>query len=200
MFTGIVSAVGAVVSADERNDVRRLAVMCDYPIASIEMGASILLSGICMTVVGRDDSAGKTVIEFEAGTETLTATTVRDWEVGRRINLERALKIGDELGGHLVSGHVDGVAEVLEREDFAETTRFRFEVPEPFAPFIAAKGSVALDGTSLTVNKVDGRTFDCMLIPHTLKVTTWNERKVGDKVNLEVDQIARYVARLMAAA
>jgi riboflavin synthase len=200
MFTGIVSAIGAVVAASERNDVRRLAIACDYPVEGIDLGASILCSGICMTVISRDAAAGQTVIEFEAGPETLAATNVRSWEVGRRINLERALKIGDELGGHMVSGHVDGLAGIVARDDFGETTRFRFEVPDSLARYIAPKGSVALDGTSLTVNQVEAAQFDCMLIPHTLKVTTWNERKVGEKVNLEVDQIARYVARLMAAA
>jgi riboflavin synthase len=200
MFTGIVSGIGAVIAVTERNDVRRIAIACDYKLETIDLGASILLGGICMTVVAREEAGGKTVVEFEAGPETLTATNVRAWEVGRRINLERALKIGDELGGHMVSGHVDGLATIVGREDFAETTRFRFEVPAELARFIVPKGSVALDGTSLTVNQVEGAQFDCMLIPHTLKVTTWNERKVGEKVNLEVDQIARYVARLMAAA
>jgi riboflavin synthase len=200
MFTGIVSGIGAVIAVTERNDVRRVAIACDYKLDTIDLGASILCSGVCMTVVDRSDAGDKTVVEFEAGPETLTATNVRDWEVGRRVNLERALRIGDELGGHMVSGHVDGIATIVGREDFGETTRFTFEVPTELTRFIAPKGSVALDGTSLTVNLVDGSRFDCMLIPHTLKVTTWNERKVGEKVNLEVDQIARYVARLMAAA
>jgi len=201
MFTGIVSAIGAVVGVSERNDVRRIAVACSYDLDSIDIGGSIACAGVCLTVISReDDGTGTAVIEFEAGPETLALTNVREWEVGTRVNLERSLKVGDELGGHMVAGHVDGLATIVTREDFGETTRFQFEAPAPLARFIAPKGSVALDGTSLTVNAVDGNRFECMLIPHTLKVTTWNKRKVGDKVNLEVDQIARYVARLLQAA
>ncbi len=201
MFTGIVSEIGTVIGVTERNDVRRIAIACSFPPDSIVIGSSIACAGICMTVIAREDAgAGKAAIEFEAGPETLTTTSIREWDIGTRVNLERSLKIGDELGGHMVSGHIDGLATVVGREDFGETTRFVFETPAPLAKFVAAKGSVALDGTSLTVNSVDGARFECMLIPHTLKVTTWNERKIGDKANLEVDQIARYVARLTEAA
>jgi riboflavin synthase len=201
MFTGIVSEIGTVIGVTERNDVRRIAIACSFSPDSIAIGSSIACAGICMTVIAREDAgAGKAAIEFEAGPETLTTTSIREWDIGTRVNLERSLKIGDELGGHMVSGHIDGLATVVGREDFGETTRFVFETPVPLAKFVAAKGSVALDGTSLTVNSVDGARFECMLIPHTLKVTTWNERKIGDKVNLEVDQIARYVARLTEAA
>jgi riboflavin synthase len=201
MFTGIVTDVGTVIGVTERNDVRRIAIACSFPPDSIAIGASIACAGICLTVIAREGAgAGKAAVEFEAGPETLAATTLREWDVGNRINLERSLKIGDELGGHMVSGHIDGLATIVGREDFGETTRFIFEAPPALAKFVAAKGSVALDGTSLTVNSVDGPRFECMLIPHTLKVTTWNERKIGDKVNLEVDQIARYVARLTEAA
>jgi riboflavin synthase len=201
MFTGIVADIGTVIGVTERNDVRRIAIACSFPADSIAIGASIACAGICMTVIARADAgAGKSAVEFEAGLETLAATSIRGWDVGTRVNLERSLKIGDELGGHMVSGHVDGLATIVDREDFGETTRFVFEVPPGLAKFVAAKGSVALDGTSLTVNTVDGARFECMLIPHTLKVTTWNERKIGDKANLEVDQIARYVARLTEAA
>jgi riboflavin synthase len=201
MFTGIVSEIGTVIGVTERNDVRRIAIACSFPPESIAIGSSIACAGICMTVIAREDAgAGKAAIEFEAGPETLATTSIREWDIGTRINLERSLKIGDELGGHMVSGHIDGLATVVGREDFGETTRFVFEAPAPLAKFVAAKGSVALDGTSLTVNSVDGARFECMLIPHTLKVTTWNERKIGDKANLEVDQIARYVARLTEAA
>ena len=201
MFTGIVADIGTVIGVTERNDVRRIAIACSFPPDSIAIGASIACAGICLTVIARADAGnGKSAVEFEAGPETLTATSIRGWDVGTRVNLERSLKIGDELGGHMVSGHIDGLATIIDREDFGETTRFVLEVPPALAKFVAAKGSVALDGTSLTVNSVDGARFECMLIPHTLKVTTWNERKVGDKANLEVDQIARYVARLTEAA
>ena len=201
MFTGIVSEIGTVIGVTERNDVRLIAIACSFSPDSIAIGSSIACAGICMTVIAREDAgAGKAAIEFEAGPETLTTTSIREWDIGTRVNLERSLKIGDELGGHMVSGHIDGLATVVGREDFGETTRFVFETPVPLAKFVAAKGSVALDGTSLTVNSVDGARFECMLIPHTLKVTTWNERKIGDRVNLEVDQIARYVARLTEAA
>jgi riboflavin synthase len=201
MFTGIITDIGTVVSVIERNDVRRIAIACSFPADSIAIGSSIACAGICMTVIAREDAGGgKAAVEFDAGPETLSATSIRAWDVGTRVNLERSLKIGDELGGHMVSGHVDGLAMIVGREDFGETTRFTFEAPPALAKFVAAKGSVALDGTSLTVNRVDGVRFECLLIPHTLKVTTWNERKVGDAVNLEVDQIARYVARLREAA
>lgn len=201
MFTGIVTDIGTVISVTERNDVKRLQIATAYPAAGIDIGASISCAGVCLTVIAREDTGdGKTAVDFEAGSETLSITTVANWDYGTRINLERALKVGDELGGHLMTGHVDGVATIVTREDFGETTRFVFEAPQALARFIAAKGSVALDGTSLTVNGVDGNRFECLLIPHTLKVTTWNERKAGDRVNLEVDTIARYVARLNAMA
>jgi riboflavin synthase len=200
MFTGIVADIGTVIAVTDRNDVRRIALACSFPAESIAIGASIACAGICMTVIDRQDAgAGRTAIEFDAGPETLAATTVRDWDAGTRLNLERSLRVGDELGGHMVSGHVDGLATIVAREDIGETTRFAFAAPEALAWFIAMKGSVALDGTSLTVNAVEGARFECLLIPHTLRVTTWNERKAGDKVNLEVDQIARYVARLTKA-
>ena len=135
-------------------------------------------------------------LTFDVGAETLALTTLADLAPGKRINLERPLKIGDELGGHLVSGHVDGLAEIVAREDFDGMTRFRFRAPPELSRYISVKGSVALDGTSLTVNKVEGHEFEVLLIPHTLQVTTWGERRVGDAVNLEVDQMARYAARL----
>jgi riboflavin synthase len=192
MFTGIVTDVGKVTHVVERNDVRRITIATAYDTATIAIGASINCAGVCLTVVG----IGEGIFDVEAAPETLTVTNARDWEVGMRINLERALRMGDELGGHLVSGHVDGLALILDREDLGETTRFTFEAPADLARFIAAKGSVSLDGTSLTVNGVKGRVFDCLLIPHTLKVTTWGERKAGDRVHLEIDTIVRYVARL----
>lgn len=192
MFTGIVTDVGRVTDVVARNDVRRLTVATAYDTASIDIGASINCAGVCLTVV----ATGEGTFDVEAAPETLVVTGAGQWEVGTRVNLERALRIGDELGGHLVAGHVDGLATIVAREDLGETTRFTFEAPAELARFIAAKGSVALDGTSLTVNGVNGATFDCLLIPHTLQVTTWGERKPGDRVHLEVDTIARYVARL----
>ncbi|HET7718006.1 MAG TPA: riboflavin synthase [Bauldia sp.] len=201
MFTGIITEVGTVVSNTQRNDVRRISIMCRIRPEELPIGGSIACNGICMTVVARDGAEGsETVFEVDAAPETLDVTTAAGWDIGRRINLERPLKIGDELSGHMVSGHVDGVAAIVQRDDLGETTRFWFEAPGSLSRFIAAKGSVALDGTSLTVNTVKGARFDCLLIPHTLHATNWNERKMGDKVNLEVDMMARYVARLAETA
>lgn len=200
MFTGIVTDVGRIVRVDERNDVRRIFVASAYAADSIAVGASIACNGICLTVVApatADD--GGCIFAVEAAPETLRVTTAQAWALDTRINLERSLKLGDELGGHMVSGHVDGLATIVSREDYSETTKFVFAAPHALARFIASKGSVALDGTSLTVNGVDGDRFDCLLIPHTLKVTTWGDRQAGDTVNLEVDQIARYVARISGA-
>ncbi len=193
MFTGIVTDVGRVTEVVARNDVRRITIATAYDTATIDLGASVSCAGVCLTVV----ATGEGAFDVEAAPETLTVTGIGQWQVGTRVNLERSLRIGDELGGHLVAGHVDGLATVASREDLGETTRFVFEAPAELARFIAPKGSVCLDGTSLTVNGVNGATFDCLLIPHTLKVTTWGDRKPGDRVHLEVDTIARYVARLI---
>jgi riboflavin synthase len=197
MFTGIVSDVGRVVRVVERNDVRRLSIASVSDPATIASGASINCAGICLTVVSVASGDHGAVFDVEAAPETLTVTNAGRWKVGTRVNLERALRVGDELGGHLVSGHVDGLAVIVSREDVGETTRFTFRAPHDLARFIAPKGSVCLDGTSLTVNGVHGDQFDCLLIPHTLQVTTWGERKAGDGVHIEVDTIARYVARLV---
>ena len=197
MFTGIITDVGKVVRVAERNDVRRISIASAYPAESIPIGASITCNGICLTVVSRDPDGAGSVFDVEAAPETLMLTNVRSWQAGSGVNLERSLRAGDELGGHLVSGHVDGLAKIVGRDDLGETARFTFEAPHDLARFIAPKGSVALDGTSLTVNGVKGDRFDCLLIPHTLKVTIWGGRRVGDEVNLEVDTIARYVARLL---
>jgi riboflavin synthase len=197
MFTGIITDVGKVVRVAARNDVRRISIASSYAADSIAIGASITCNGICLTVVAREAEGEGSAFDVEAAPETLMLTNVRSWDIGSRVNLERSLRAGDELGGHIVSGHVDGLARIVEREDLGETTRFTFEVPHELARFIAPKGSVALDGTSLTVNGVKGDRFDCLLIPHTLKVTIWGDRAVGDEINLEVDTIARYVARLM---
>ncbi|MDF2622001.1 MAG: riboflavin synthase, alpha subunit [Xanthobacteraceae bacterium] len=192
MFTGIVTDIGTLRRVEPRNDVRRLTIASRYDTSTIELGASIACSGVCLTVVATQPDA----FEVEAAPETLAVTTARDWAEGSRLNLERALKIGDELGGHVVQGHVDGVATVIAREDIGETTRFVFDVPDTLAPFIAVKGSVTLDGTSLTVNEVEGTRFSCLLIPHTLAHTTWGDVQAGDHVNIEVDMMARYAARL----
>ena len=201
MFTGIVTDIGSVIGLSRRNDVERLTIASRrYRMAELEIGASIACAGICLTIISRDGAEGsETVFEVEAGPETLEITTASAWDVGTRVNLERPVKLGDELSGHLVSGHVDGIATIVAREDLGETTRFRFEAPPELMRMIAPKGSITLDGTSLTVNAVEGNRFDCGLIPHTLQVTTWNERRIGDRVNIEIDLIARYVARLAEA-
>lgn len=203
MFTGIISDVATVTAVERRNDVNRITIDSAYDAATITIGASISCSGVCLTVIALETLPnGRTRFDVEAAPETLALTDVGNWEPGKRINLERALKLGDELGGHMVSGHVDGMATIVSREDLGETTRFVFEAPDSLARFIATKGSVALDGTSLTVNWVEGNRFSVLLIPHTLSenVTTWGARQAGDKVHLEVDQMARYVARLTEAA
>ncbi|WP_428030082.1 riboflavin synthase [Ancylobacter sp.] len=192
MFTGIVTDIGTLRAVEPRHDVRRLTIATRYDTAGIELGASISCSGVCLTVVALQPDA----FEVEAGPETLRITTIADWTAGRRLNLERALKIGDELGGHIVQGHVDGTADIVAREDLGETTRYTFDAPPALAPFIAVKGSVALDGTSLTVNEVAGTRFSCLLIPHTLAHTTWDEARAGSRVNIEIDMMARYAARL----
>jgi riboflavin synthase len=198
MFTGIVSDVGEVVAVRPRGEgLVRLKIACGYQRASITDGASISCSGICLTVVGAGEENGCTWFAVDAAAETLRLTTAGHWRHGSRINLERALRHGDELGGHIVSGHVDGLATVIAREDMPDMARLALRAPAELARFIAVKGSVALDGVSLTVNEVKGDTFSVLIIPHTLKVTTIGALAVGDDVNLEVDQMARYAARLM---
>ena len=196
MFTGIVTALGEVVSAEPQGDVIRLSIASHYRAATIDIGASIACSGVCLTVIEREERGERSVFTAEVGPETLAVTTAGEWRQGTWLNLERPLKVGDELGGHIVAGHVDGVAEIVERTDFGSTSRFVLEAPAALAKFIAQKGSVALDGVSLTVNGVAGRRFDCLMVPHTLSVTTWADRQPGDRINLEVDLLARYVARL----
>jgi riboflavin synthase len=197
MFTGIVTDIGEIVSVEEHGSARRIAIACNYPLASIQIGASIANGGICLTVTTLAPGADRdTVFTVDASAETIARTTLGAWAPGGRVNLERALRIGDELGGHIVSGHVDGIAEVLSREDSDGTARFVLRAPTPLARFIAEKGSVALDGTSLTVNKVEGDIFSVMMIPHTLAVTTWGAAKPGHHANIEIDTMARYAARL----
>ncbi len=198
MFTGIVTDVGDVVAVEARADgLRRLTVACRDDRASIAIGASISCAGACLTVVATGTHEGRTSFVVDAAAETLAVTTAGRWAQGTRLNLERALKIGDELGGHLVSGHVDGIAETLAREDLPDMARMTLRVPMPLARFIAAKGSVALDGVSLTVNSVEQDKFSVLIIPHTLAVTTLGATRPGDALNIEVDQMARYAARLM---
>lgn len=199
MFTGLVTDVGEVLSLDARGALTRARVACSYAAETIATGASIACAGPCLTAVEIGEAGGRSWFEVDIGAETLARTTASGWKPGVKLNLERSLKIGDELGGHIVTGHVDGTAEILRVEEFDGMKRFAFRAPHDLARFIAEKGSVALDGTSLTVNSVDGDDFSVLLIPHTLQVTTWGERRPGDRVNLEVDLMARYAARLMAA-
>jgi riboflavin synthase len=199
MFTGLVSDIGVVESVEARGDLKRMRILCAYPADTIALGASIACGGPCLTVVAAGPAGEKTFFEVDVGAETLARTTAKHWHPRTRLNLERPLKIGDELGGHIVTGHVDSIATVRFIEDFDGMRRIGFEAPPELACFIAEKGSVALDGTSLTVNGVDGCGFSVLLIPHTLAVTTWGERQAGDAVNLEVDLMARYAARLVTA-
>ncbi|MEL6532691.1 MAG: riboflavin synthase, partial [Pseudomonadota bacterium] len=190
-FTGIIADVGRIETLERRGDLRaRIATAFDT--TTIEIGASIACDGVCLTAV----SLGPGWFDVDISAESLDKSTLGTWQEGQRVNLERSLKVGDELGGHIVSGHVDGVADVVGAEDEGDSTRFTFEAPEALARFIAPKGSVALNGTSLTVNEVEGRRFGINLIPHTKEVTTWGDIKAGGRVNLEIDTLARYVARL----
>jgi riboflavin synthase len=196
VFTGIVTDVGTLVRAKQKGDLRRLRITSKYPARSITIGASIAINGACLTVVAKGARGKGSWFEVEAGSETLARTTAGRWQTGKRLNLERALKMGDELGGHLVSGHVDGIARLIGREDIGDMARLRFGAPAPLARFIAPKGSVALDGISLTVNEVAGPEFSVFVIPHTFAATNWARLKAGDEVNVEVDLVARYLARL----
>jgi len=194
MFTGIITDIGEVVATEDRaEELHRLTIACTYDPASIAIGASICCSGVCMTAV----ATNKNSFSVDAAAETLAVTTVGRWRKGTRVNLERSLKIGDELGGHLVSGHVDGLAELIAREDLTGMAKLTLRVPKLLARFVAQKGSVALDGVSLTVNDVTADSFSVLIIPHTLAVTTLGALKQGDRLNLEVDVMARYAARLM---
>jgi riboflavin synthase len=198
MFTGIVTAIGEVVAVHApADDLRRLKIACGYDRGGIADGASIACNGVCLTVVGAGIEDGRTWFAADAAAETLAVTTVGSWRQGTRLNLERALRIGDELGGHIVAGHVDGIAELVECQERDNMARLALRAPAALARFIAAKGSVALDGVSLTVNAVEGRTFSALIIPHTLAMTTLGALGIGDFVNLEVDLMARYAARLI---
>ena len=203
MFTGIVTDIGEIASLTPtaQGQLHRLRIACRYDQATIADGASIACNGVCLTVVASGVEQGrtsekKTWFEVDAAAETLAMTTARHWRAGTRLNLERALKIGDELGGHIVAGHADGIASIAERNDLPDMAHFELRTARELARFIAAKGSVTLDGVSLTVNTVDDATFSVLIIPHTLRVTTLGDWRKGSEVNLEVDLMARYAARL----
>ena len=201
MFTGIVTDIGEVIAASARaKNLSQLKIACHYDRAGIVHGASIACNGVCLTVVAAGVDDGHTWFSVDAAAETLAVTTAGTWWQGTRLNLERALKIGDELGGHIVAGHVDGIAELLAREDLTEMARLTFRAPPQLSRFIATKGSVVLDGVSLTVNEVNDDRFEVLIIPHTLEVTTFGALRAGDHVNLEVDLMARYAARLTEKA
>lgn len=198
MFTGITTDIGEVVAMRQQAEgLRRLTIVCAYPRASIALGASIACSGVCLTAVETGEHGGRTTFSVDAAAETLRMTTAGSWRAGTRLNLERALKVGDELGGHIVAGHADGTAELAAREDLTDMARLTLRAPKPLMRFVATKGSVALDGVSLTVNEVTDRTFSVLIIPHTLSVTTFGAAKPGAVMNLEIDLMARYAARLM---
>ena len=198
MFTGIVTDIGKVVTLEQRGDLRAR-IATGYDVAGIDIGASIACNGVCLTVIALG-TAPHNWFDVEISAETVGATNVDGWTVDARLNLERALKVGDELGGHIVSGHVDGVAKVTAMHDEGDSTRLTFRAPEALARFIAPKGSVALNGTSLTVNEVSGAEFGINIIPHTKTATTWGDVQVGDVINIEIDTMARYVARLQEYA
>lgn len=196
MFTGIVTDVGEVLTVTDKGNVRRIAIASSYPAGSLTIGASVACAGCCLTVVALDEKDGLTIFEVDAAAETLAITHIAEWTHGTPVNLERSLRVGDELGGHLVSGHIDGLVDVVEREDLGDIRKFVLRTPPALSRFIAKKGSVTLDGVSLTVNDVQGDDFSVLIIPHTLNVTTLGQLRKGWKVNLEVDVMARYAARL----
>jgi riboflavin synthase len=198
MFTGIVTDIGEIVALTPtaQGQLHRLRIACRYDQATIADGASIACNGVCLTVVASGMAQGKVWFEVDAAAETLAMTTAQHWKVGTKLNLERALKIGDELGGHIVAGHADGIATIVTRDDLPDMARFQLRTTRELARFIAAKGSVTLDGVSLTVNTVEDIKFSVLIIPHTLNVTTLGAWREGSEVNLEVDLMARYAARL----
>jgi len=195
VFTGIITDVGRVASVSGSGDTR-FEIETVYEPDSIDMGASIACSGVCLTVIEKGTRNGTHWFAVEASKETLDVTTAGDWQTGHSLNLERALKLGDELGGHIVSGHVDALAEIVNIRPEGDSQRFTFRAPKDIMRFVAPKGSITLDGTSLTVNEVEGDTFGVNLISHTQSVTSWGAAQPGDRVNLEIDVLARYVARL----
>ena len=195
MFTGIITDIGTIRSITDLSQGKRFRVITRYDTRSIDLGASIAHDGVCLTVVDKGEG-GENWYEVEAWEEALRLTTAGQWVNGRQLNLERSLKVGDELGGHMVAGHVDGMADITGVEAEGDATRYTIQAPDELARFIAPKGSVALNGTSLTVNRVDGAGFDVLLIKHSQQVTTWGLAKTGDVLNIEIDTMARYAARL----
>ena len=198
MFTGIITDIGEIVGLTPRaqGQLHRLRIACRYDRATIADGASIACNGVCLTVVASGVKGDKTWFDVDAAAETLGMTTAKHWAVGTKLNLERALKIGDELGGHIVAGHADGIASIVRRDDLPDMARFELSTARELARFVAPKGSVTLDGVSLTVNTVQEVTFSVLIIPHTLSVTTLSGWRAGSEVNIEVDRMARYAARL----
>src|ERR1700744_4092226 len=198
MFTGIVTDIGEIValSPTAQGQLHRMAIACDYDRATIADGASIACNGVFLTVVASGTEAGKTWFDVDTAAETLAMTTAKHWQVGSKLNLERALKIGDELGGHIVAGHADGIATIVKRDELPDMARFELRTTRELARFVATKGSVTLDGVSLTVNTVEDVMFSVLIIPHTLEVTTLSGWHAGSEVNIEVDLMARYAARL----
>jgi riboflavin synthase len=198
MFTGIITDLGEItgLAPTAQGQLHRLRIACRYDQTTIADGASIACNGVCLTVVRSGVEGGRTWFDVDAAAETLRLTTAKGWGVGTRLNLERALKIGDELGGHIVSGHVDGIATVVARDDLPDMAKFELRAPRDLAKFIAAKGSITLDGASLTVNTAEDDRFSVLIIPHTLQVTTLNGWRAGSEINIEVDLMARYAARL----
>jgi len=194
MFTGIITDIGTVRSVEQRGDLR-FEIACAYDMDGVDLGASIACSGCCLTVVEK----GEDWFAVDVSAESLSKTVLGAWTVGTRINLERPLKVGDELGGHIVSGHVDGVGQVLSITPEGDSLRWRFRAPDALARFIAVKGSIAINGVSLTVNEVEGAEFGVNIIPHTAQHTTFGALEAGAQVNLEIDMLARYVARLAEA-
>ena len=197
MFTGLVTDVGEVIAVEARGDLKRLRIATSYAIETIADGASIACGGPCLTVVATGKNGDRSWFDVDVAAETLARTNAHSWRIGTKLNLERSLKLGDELGGHIVSGHVDGVGEAVSATPENASTRWVFRVPGGLARFIAAKGSIAVDGISLTVNEVQGNTFGVNIIPHTASVTSLGSTRAGDKVNIEIDMLARYVARLV---
>lgn len=200
MFTGLISDVGTITAINTLESIRRVMIECSYDIKGVALGASIACDGACLTVVHMEKGAQKNRFVFDISPETLARTTLGHWKVGTRVNMERSLRIGDELGGHIVTGHVDAVGIILAREDINEVVQFDLAIPQGLHKFVAEKGSITLDGTSLTVNNITSEGCSVMLIPHTLEKTTWGSRQVGDQLNIEVDLMARYAARLTQTA